>query len=68
MIKSVSSFLTCWKRTLDESPVTIKLLDEIIVEAKSDLEMSKERSRFKEHLQQSFELERSILSHHFGKS
>ena len=64
----MSTFVTCWKRTLDESPVAIKLLDEIIVEAKSDLEMSEEQSRFKEHLRQSFELEMSMPSHHFGKS
>ena len=40
----------------------------MIVEAKSDLEMSKERSRFKENILQSFELESSISSHQFGKS
>ena len=68
MIKSMSTFVRCWKRTLNESPVAIKLSDEIIVEVTSDLEMSKERSRFKEHLRQSFELERSISSHQFGKS
>ena len=65
----MSSFVTCLKRTLCESPVTVKLSDEIIVEATSDLEMSKERSRFREHLRQSFELVgRSISSHHFWKS
>ena len=49
---------------LDEFPVTIKLSDEIIVKADSDLEISKESSRFKEHLQQSFELDRSSISSH----
>ena len=53
---------------LNESPVVIKLSHEMIVEAKSDLEMSKERSRFGEHLRQPFELGRSISSRHFGKS
>ena len=64
----MSLFVKYWKQTLDKSPVTTKLLREIIVEKKSDLEMSKERSRFKEHLRQSFEQERITDSHHFGKS
>ena len=54
----MSPFVTCSKQTLDESPVSIKLSGEVIVEAKSDLEMSKELSRFREHLRQSFELYR----------
>ena len=68
MIKSMSYFVTCWKRPLDESSVTIKLSDKIIVEAKSYLEMSKERRGFREHFWQSFELERSMSSHYFWKS
>ena len=56
----MSAFVTSRKQTLDKSPVIIIFLDEINVEANSDLEMSKERNRFKEHLWQFFELERSI--------
>ena len=56
------SFVTYWKRTLNESRVIIKLLNEIIAEATSDLEMSKEQSRFRKYLRQSFWLERSISS------
>ena len=63
----MSSFVACWKRTLHQSLVTVRLLYEIILEAKSDLEMSEERRRFREHPRQSFELGRSISSRHFGK-
>ena len=44
MIKSMSNFVRCWKRTLNEYPVAIKLSHEIIVAAKSDLEMSKNKA------------------------
>ena len=68
-MKSILSFVACWKQTLYESLITITLLYEIIIKAKSDLEiMSEAQGRFKEHLCQPFEIERSILSHHFRKS
>ena len=68
MIKSISSFVACSKRTIGKSPVTKKMSNEITVEAYSDLRKSRERSRLRGHLRQSFDLGRSSSPCHFGES